>query len=384
MRSRHVAAHLALALAAVCLVACRSGKRELPRNFIPRPEVSVQSVDQLPEAKQAVIDFSNGDDWILLTSGEWLRGELEYIDHESLYFDSEELDNLKLDYEDVAELRSERVFTILYADGTEAIGRVRLDRERMWLTSTDGTTSVARQAVTRLVPGRPKEANYWSGEVKLGITARSGNTDQTDANGSFGLMRRTAKSRLPIQFDALYSEVNDQETANNQRFYTQYDRYLTERLYITPLGVDALRDTFQNIALRVTPYTSLGYTLVDEGDLELRTNLGLGYRRIEFESVEVGEDSVDEQAAGVIGTGLEWDITADLEMLFDYSAEIGLEDYKNTNQIAVLTLSVDLFSDFDLDVKARWDRIGQPAADENGVTPKKDDFRLTVELGWSF
>ena len=71
-------------------------------------------------------------------------------------------------------------------------------------------------------------------------------------------------------------------------------------------------------------------------------------------------------------------------MLFDYSAEIGLEDYKNTNQIAVLTVSVDLFSDFDLDVTARWDRIGQPAADENGNTPKKDDFRLTVGLGWSF
>ena len=137
------------------------------------------------------------------------------------------------------------MFTILYADGSSAIGRVRLDRERMWLTSSEGTTSVARQAVTRLVPGKPREANYWSGEVKLGITARSGNTDQTDLNGSFGLMRRTAKSRLPIQFDALYSEVNDQETANNQRFYTQYDRYLTERLYITPLGVDALRDTFQ-------------------------------------------------------------------------------------------------------------------------------------------
>ena len=363
--------------------ACGSVREAVPLRF-ERPQVTREAVAQVPDETQAVVETQGPSDWLRLKSGEWLRGEVLYIDRETLAFDSEELDELYLDVADVAELRSERVFTVLYEDGSDAIGVVRVDPERLWLTTSEGASSVVRGAVTRLVPGEPREANYWSGDIKAGLTARSGNTDQTDTTGSIWLMRRTARSRLPIQFDAAYSELSGTETANNQRLHTQYDRFLTRRLYVTPLGVDALRDPFQNIALRVTPFSGMGYTLIDRSTLEWDADLGLGYRYIDYESVEAGEDATDEQFAGVVGTRVDWDVRSDLEVILQYKAEIGLDDPQNTNQITILTVSVDLFSDFDLDVTARWDRIGQPIADSSGVVPKKDDFRLTVGLGWSF
>jgi hypothetical protein len=40
----------------------------------------------------------------MLTSGEWLRGEINFMRDEVVEFDSEELDVLNIDWKDIAEL----------------------------------------------------------------------------------------------------------------------------------------------------------------------------------------------------------------------------------------------------------------------------------------
>ena len=45
-------------------------------------------------------------DWVQLTSGEWLKGEIVDLYRKELAFDSDELDLQVLDWEDVKELRS--------------------------------------------------------------------------------------------------------------------------------------------------------------------------------------------------------------------------------------------------------------------------------------
>ena len=42
-----------------------------------------------------------GFDWIQLTNGEWLKGDLKVLYNDSLEFDSDELDLLTFDWEDV-------------------------------------------------------------------------------------------------------------------------------------------------------------------------------------------------------------------------------------------------------------------------------------------
>ena len=43
-------------------------------------------------------------DWIKMTSGEWLKGEVHDLNDDKLAFESDELDDLDLDWDDVAEL----------------------------------------------------------------------------------------------------------------------------------------------------------------------------------------------------------------------------------------------------------------------------------------
>lgn len=334
-----------------------------------------------PKAQERpTVATDDGSDWIRLASGEWLRGEIVVLDRETLEFDSEQLDTLKIDWTDVAEVRTSRSFTVLLDDRTQRTGVFDLDGGDAHV----GAETIPRANLLRMVPGEPREANYWSGRLSFGMTARSGNTDQLDVTSALDVKRRTALTRFTLSYAGAYSELEDERSADNQRVNGQLDWFLGKQLYATPLGLEVYRDPFQNIALRVTPFAGLGYTLVDRAATEWSARLGLGYRWVRYESVAAGEDDTDGSPTAAVGTHVSHDLTDDAELAFDYGAQIGLEDASDTNQYAVLGLVVDLVYDLDLDVSLRWDRVGQPIPDDDGNRPEKDDLRLTVGLGWSF
>jgi len=338
----------------------------------------------LPAPPAPVIDTSDGKDWVRLVSGEWIRGEIVVFDREVLEFDSDELDDLKLDWEDVAEIRTSRDFTLVLEGQVEVIGVVRMLDQRFFLTDGAGTRELERGDVYRMVPGKPREANYWSGKVTIGGTARSGNTDQTDVTASISVLRRTGRTRFPTTYDSAYGELDGDTNTDNQRLRSNFDWYLGSRLYLTPVGFEVYRDRFQNLDLRVSPYTALGYTLVDSGWVEWDVTAGLGYRYTRYDSVEAGEDDTDGTGSGIVGTGFSWDLTGSVEIDAEYNAQIGLEDTEDTNQGATVSLSVDLWRDLEFDVQFRWDRVGLPQPDSDGNVPENDDYRLTVGLTWDF
>ena len=88
--------------------------------------------------------------------------------------------------------------------------------------------------------------------------------------------------------------------------------------------------------------------------------------------------------AVTLGTSLNIDLTKRLELKFDYSAQVGLEDATNTNTHLLTLFSFEVFKDFDLDLTFVWDRVGNPPPDADGNVPEKDDFRYTIGIGWEF
>ena len=55
---------------------------------------------------------NDGFDWIQLASGEWLKGELIGLIDDELEFDSEILDELHIDLEDVIAIHSRRSYAV--------------------------------------------------------------------------------------------------------------------------------------------------------------------------------------------------------------------------------------------------------------------------------
>ena len=78
----------------------------------------VQLAPRYPQEKAWPLapDFVDQEEWIRLTSGEWLKGEFTSLRRDSVEFDSDELDELTLDWEDVAEVITTRPFTVVKAD----------------------------------------------------------------------------------------------------------------------------------------------------------------------------------------------------------------------------------------------------------------------------
>ena len=376
MRAAIIFATLALPAASCASVAESTTQTATP--------AVAESEQPAPDQEWAPPEPDEGsDDWLRLKSGEWLRGEINVLRSESLEFDSNELDVLKIDWDDVTELRTTRQMTVGLT-GRRAITGTLLVKGDQLVVGGETVMRYHRDELLSIIPGTPSELNYWSGKLSLGSTVRRGNTNQTDGNGDLRILRRSPDSRIELKFNGAYTRVSDVETSSYQRLDGKWDIFLSREFYVTPLFFEGFRDPFQNVELRFTPGAGAGYHLADRGGLTWDVDGGLGYQLLRYDSVEPGESKEQTSAAVMFGTTLDTDLTKRIEFEFTYSAQLAFNDAIGTNQHARGTLSVDLTGHLDLDLSLIWDSIGAPVADADGVIPQNDDYRFQVGLGWDF
>ncbi len=366
----------------ILLGSCTSVDPHDSRIAMPQ-DLAIEDPAELPEPPSFVREST--DEWVRLTSGEWLRGEVLALSHrQTLEFDSEELDELKLDWDDVAELHSTRQFTVLLENRATATGTLDVSSDVIQVTTGEDVFAFRRGDVQRIVLGSPRRRDHWDGKIQVGFTGRRGNTEQTDNVLSFSARRRTADTRLDLSLDVVQSEQAGVESANNQRFTGSLDRFLTSRLFLQILALDVFRDRFQNIDRQVTPSTGIGYTFVDSSPLEWSGNAGLGYRATRFDSVTPGQPDQTGEGVVILGTNLASDLTEKIELNAAYTVQLSFDGLDRTQHNASIDFSYDIWGDLDLAISFLWNHVGEPEPDSNGITPKSDDFRLDVGLSWSF
>lgn len=335
----------------------------------------------------------NGWDWIRLNSGEWLGGKITRLRDLDLEFDSEELDDLKIDLGDVAEIRSPRILTWGFEgsrlrEQVEATGPATLRDGvvRIRLEGTDGEIAEFRKRdLISIIEGRPRELNYWSLKANASLITRSGNTDQTDFN-TYALVRReTTRSRTDGEYTGNFGKVTDTVTINNQRGRLDASILLRRGLFLTPFTGEAFSDEFQNIEVRYTVGAGAGIFLVRNSETDLWFSLTGGYQSTRYISVAAGEDIEESNGSVTPSLTLETDVTKTLELDVSYDAQIGVPDAKKTFHHAKLLFSLDAFGDIvDFTFSVQWDRNENPRENAEGITPAKDDFRTAFGLGVDF
>ena len=324
-------------------------------------------------------------DWLKLNSGEWLRGEIQYLSDENLEFDSEELDLLHLDWGDVAELRSPRILTYAFEDDTRHYpGTATMRDGRFQIRVGDEVLGFPRDRILTIIEGRPREINFWSAKLGLGLIGRSGNTDQADLNSTVIIRRRSTRAFLDVQYLANYSETNSVRTVENQRAEAKFDYLISKGFFITPAAGGLFSDAFQNIDLRWTAAAGLGYFLVRRSGLDWNVQLGGGYLSTRFVSVQPGEEEEETSGNLTFATSLEMDLTGDLELDLNYNTQVTIPDPEGTIHHAFALFSYEWTSLLDLDFSFTWDRVKNPKRDAEGNLPKKDDFRTSVGIGLDF
>ena len=329
-------------------------------------------------------------DWIQLTSGEWLKGELRGLYHYKLEFESDELDVLTLDWEDIAAIRSAGPQAVGYEDISvgsapiTAYGQLTLIGNTATIGSGPDATVIKRDQIITLAKGTQKEIDLWSGEISIGANVQRGNSNLSDASIYMLARRRSSVTRFYADYRGQFSRTNDVETSNSHRINSYYDTFRTSRLYWRVLYAEYFRDRFQNIQNQLTIGTGLGYDLIRSPKTEWDVSAGVGALYKQAVSVEPGEDAANTAPALTLGTLLDTEINSRVDFLFNYRVQITNEENGKYISHLVTTLSTDITGNLDMDLTFIWNRTEKPRPAADGTIPKQDDYGMTIAISYEF
>jgi len=283
-------------------------------------------------------------DWVQLTSGEWLRGELKSMYNKKLEFDSEKLDLLTIDWEDVKYLQSFKPGNVKIEDHGSIIGVLTISDKKITVKNKENIIEFNRDEIISFSPAGDREIDLWSMKLTLSMNLKSGNTEQIDFNTKLSAKRRTADSRFLLDYIGNLSKTNAisgnlVETVNNHRLSGALDIYVTRYFFYNPINVEFYSDPFQNIDLRTTIGTGLGYTFIDTGKTEWNITAGPAFISTKYSSVQAGDDIRVDSGSFTISTELDTELTKSVDFLFKYNILVSEKKSGGYSHHMIATLS---------------------------------------------
>lgn len=321
-----------------------------------------------------------GWDWARLDTGEWIKGELIVLHDDTMLFDSDNFDEIKVDWEDVYDLRlaRPRVFRRIGRRTYSGMGEIR-DGVLRITTRDDEQIEFPSKELVSIVYTSESELRNWRVRIGASLAARSGNTDQQDLTANATIGRDTAFRRWTTDYVGTFSKVDSERTVNNHRASTELDFLITNRFFVRVPSFEFFMDEFQNIDARYTPGASVGYKFIDTSIVEYEATVGGAAQITEYDG-----GVRDEDAAVLFTSELSFDLPRDIDLDLNYSLQLVATDLGKTSHNTSAILSIEIWGPLDLDVGAYWDRIEKPEPDGDGDRPESDDFRLTVGLSLEF
>jgi len=323
-------------------------------------------------------------DWVQVVSGEWLRGSIQRLHDGELAFSSDELDDVVLDWNAVESLVPRDVVTVRLEGRRIATGTFVMWAGAISLETAGATLSPARDEVVELMPGRPTEANFWSGGLHVGLSAREGNTEQLDLTLQAELMRHTPLTRFRADYTGQLSTADGARSANSHRVPASFDLFVTRRTFVTLPSFEFFTDEFQNIDTRLSTGAGIGTELLDRGVLRWEVDTGASHVHTRYESVGEGDEVAEDDVGVGLSTSIELDLPRDIEWNNLYRLQIVVTDLDKTNHHGESSLEIAVWGPLELDVTFIFDRIERPRSFDGGEQPESNDYRLTAGLGLEF
>lgn len=362
--------------------------------------LSLQSAAEAYSPPEPVI--ADEYDWMQLTSGEWLKGEIKALYNQVIEFDSDELDLLELDWEDVAQIRSGKEYTVGLIATQSAIdsalsvislsgnqeyqGKIVITQEDVVVIdpATEEKQQFNREDLLTIAPSSASEIDHWTAKLSLGFNIRGGNTDQFEYSSKVDVKRRTANSRFTVNYLGKYTKTENTNTVNNHRVNASWDVFVARQFYVTPIFYEYFRDPFLNIDYQNTVGIGAGYQIIDTSVTEWDVSTGIAYKHTTFESVEAGRSRTSGSPSFVLQTNYETEMNTDTDFFVSYGLNILNEDSGQYTHHALTGFEFELTSVFDFDVTFIWDRIEKPTRAADGSLPKQDDYQIVFGLGIDF
>jgi len=144
-------------------------------------------------------------------------------------FYSEELDMLEVDSDDVRLFRSGEIKSVRLIGPRTFEGMVSLTKDKIIITQGETQRVFDRSELISISSGAESELRKWTIKINLGLDLSSGNTDQTNYSAQADIRRRTAASRLVLNYLGQFSSSQGEDTADNNRLAAFYDIFKSKK-----------------------------------------------------------------------------------------------------------------------------------------------------------
>jgi len=323
-------------------------------------------------------------DWIQTKSGEWFKGEIKAMYNKELEFDSDEVGLYTFKFKDIKQIKSYHIIDVNIEGVATVPGIIRYKDGKIHIIQGDDTFTFDKDQIVSLALSGEKERQYWSGKITVNLDLRSGNKKQFDYNVKANVKRRTATTRLRLDYLGRISSSNGVETANDHRVNEKYDIYQSRYFFWTPIFAEYYQDKFQNISNQYTLGAGLGYTITDTPTLEWDVSGGPAVIHTRYITVNTTDVQSPTSFSLELSTRLEYEISDKTDLNYQYKMTFTDANSGKYKHHMVLALENELLDWLDFDITAIWDYTHLPKVSSSGVQPYKNDYQLLFGLGIEF
>jgi hypothetical protein len=332
----------------------------------------------------AMIGFAGGaaaQDRVVLVTGVALEGEIKSASRGTLSFDNDELDVVKVDLVDVAELTSPSFFEVSDDIGTIYYGS--LEAADSGTVVVSGTGASVTLDLARIVEIIAFDNNFWgrtNGFLDIGASVAKANSLSSFTIGALAAYRGP-RWGLRLSADGYWQrqktigELGGEliETTNRQSFSSSISRYLQRWAIQGSADWETNREL--ELDLRFQAGVQGIYSLIENQSLELRAGAGLVNNTEDY----IGE-KVQTTAEVIAGAALD---------IFDAGAVdvyTSLTTYTNLSERGRFRVALDgrvsweVIDDFFIGLTVKENLDNRPPVE----TGAKRDFRYGFTVGWSW
>jgi putative salt-induced outer membrane protein YdiY len=218
-------------------------------------------------------------DQVILTNGDRVTGTVASLGGATLTVGTPH-GQLRIPWDDVAGLVVDD--PILVSIGTADAAEVRIaagDAAGRVMLTPGGPVELA-QILTLTRPVPPMAVD---GGANAGFITSGGNTEMNTLRVDADVMVRQRANRYTVAAAINRAKDRGAETARNWNAAFNYDRFLTERLFVNGNAIFT-NDRFRDLDLRTALGAGLGYQVVNTTVARLTANAGLGWVNENFEA----------------------------------------------------------------------------------------------------
>lgn len=360
------------------------------------PEEAVEAEEGVAEVEEAMekveeeieeglpaeftIQFGDTYDWMRLTSGEWLKGNLKRMREEEIEFDSDKLNIVKFDWEKVDQLHSPQLNTYVFEDKVDLVGRAVITKDTVLVETADGVQEYPRSDLLSIIQGTGRERDWWSMRLGAGFSANAGNTNQGSLNAYFEVARADYRTRSRAHYEGTVGYANGEENVHRHIGTLEILLFLSHRWYFTPAAAQLLNDRFQNIHFRATPGAGVGVHVFKTKRWEWDLDAGLGYQYLDVLSPAAGRKNPQNDGFASAGTWAELEFYKDVKLEIEWRTNFVYTTIGNTNHTGRARFSVEITDIFDFETSFLFLRTEDPAPRADGTVPSKNDYQIIVSV----